>query len=161
MTFAISRKRDAKSLTLTWLTYHIALPRVCCDYASINISVSNEQVILFDSCERRTCELRAGERREPGAGEKLSLSRLRHPPETSKNVGSLLTGEKISLEITKCCRQSFLYLCSLFILINVNIDTMIRRYRRLSLSRVSPFKSKQFKSTQLNSAQIKSNQIKC
>ena len=39
---------------------------------------------------------------------------------------------------------------TLFILINVNIDTMNRRYQRLSLSRVSPFKSKQFKSTQLN-----------
>ena len=51
---------------------------------------------------------------------------------------------------------------TLFVLINVNIDTMNRRYQRLSLSRVSPFfKSKQFKSTQLNSTQIKSNQIKC
>ena len=49
---------------------------------------------------------------------------------------------------------------TLFVLINVNIDTMNRRYQRLSLSRVSPFKSKQFKSTQLNSTQIKSNQIK-
>ena len=77
--------------------------------ASINISVTNEQVFLFVSCERRTCELRAGERREPGARENLSLSRLRRPPETSKNVGSLLTGENISLEITKWC---FFYLCS-------------------------------------------------
>ena len=37
---------------------------------------------------------------------------------------------------------------------------MNRRHQRLSLSRVSPFKSKQFKSTQLNSTQHKSNQIK-
>ena len=77
--------------------------------ASINISVTNEQVLLFVSCERRTCELRAGERREPGARENLSLSRLRRAPETSKNVGSLLTGENISLEITK---WFFFYLCS-------------------------------------------------
>ena len=46
---------------------------------------------------------------------------------------------------------------TLFVLIDVNIDTMNRRYQRLSLSRVSPFKSKQFKSTKLNSTQIKSN----
>ena len=48
---------------------------------------------------------------------------------------------------------------TLFVLINVNIDTMNRRYQRLSLSRVSPFKLKQFKSTQLNSTQIESNQM--
>ena len=48
---------------------------------------------------------------------------------------------------------------TLFVLINVNIDAMNRRYQRLSLSRVSPFKSKQFKSTQLNTNQIKSNQM--
>ena len=35
---------------------------------------------------------------------------------------------------------------------------MNRRYQRLSLSRVSPFKSKQFKSTQLNSTRINSLQ---
>ena len=37
---------------------------------------------------------------------------------------------------------------------------MNRRYQRLYLSRVSPFKSKQYKSTQLNTTQHKSNQIK-
>ena len=46
---------------------------------------------------------------------------------------------------------------TLFVLINININTTNRRCQRLSLSRVSLSKSKQFKSTQLNSAQIKSN----
>ena len=48
---------------------------------------------------------------------------------------------------------------TLFNLINVNIDTMNRRYQRLSLSSVSPFKLKQFKSIQLNKTQTKLNQM--
>ena len=84
----------------------------------------------------------------------VELEKLIDMQELPKNGDGLTKAGRFALSVSK-----FKSFKKKKILLIICCDTINRRYQRLSLLRVSPFKSKQFKSTQLT--QHKSNQTKC